>query len=188
MSVTIEGTLEIDANRGVIYFHSRHTQIPTLLRIQGLPTPIPASDRHRNKVLEMLDLHFTGHCSWQGERTYPCPFCVVFSTTNEGEYIKHLVEDHKDVTHVNYVRDATAIMATDQSQPDSDRVVETYERIGGEEKDRCPYCQAKINFDGSYWPTTSGNFCSKDHFASWQEQQERKNYQSQFTDSNVGED
>jgi len=69
MSLIIEGTLEIYPNRGVIYFHSQHTMIPTLLRIQGLPTPIPASQRHRNIVRELLDIH-AGNChtSWQGER------------------------------------------------------------------------------------------------------------------------
>lgn len=41
-------------------------------------------------------------------------------------------------------------------------------------RERCPFCQAKIDLAGVYWPTTHGNFCSKDHFSSWQDQQEIK--------------
>ena len=40
MSILIDGQLEIDQERGVIYFHSTHTGI-TLLRICSLPIPIP---------------------------------------------------------------------------------------------------------------------------------------------------
>lgn len=35
------GELEVDAERGVIYFHDTEHGGLTLLRIQGLPTPIP---------------------------------------------------------------------------------------------------------------------------------------------------
>jgi hypothetical protein len=52
--------------------------------------------------------------------------------------------------------------------PASDDVItENYIRIGNEKNDRCPYCQAKIDFAGSYWPTTEGNFCSKEHHNKW---------------------
>ena len=40
MTITIDGQLEIDQDRGVIYFHSFNTGI-TALRICQLPTPIP---------------------------------------------------------------------------------------------------------------------------------------------------
>jgi len=40
MIITIDGQLEIDQDRGVIYFHSFNTGI-TALRICQLPTPIP---------------------------------------------------------------------------------------------------------------------------------------------------
>ncbi len=38
----IKGQLEIDAERGVIYFHTEKGR--TKLRIQGLPVPIPTDD------------------------------------------------------------------------------------------------------------------------------------------------
>lgn len=39
MTQKIEGQLEIDAARGVIYFHSNKTGV-SVLRISGLPTPV----------------------------------------------------------------------------------------------------------------------------------------------------
>jgi hypothetical protein len=45
MTTTVEGQLEIDHIRGVIYFHvnlPKENLPPTLLRICGLPRPIPA--------------------------------------------------------------------------------------------------------------------------------------------------
>lgn len=40
MKISIEGELEIDQERGVIYFHSHMTGV-TVLRICRLPSPIP---------------------------------------------------------------------------------------------------------------------------------------------------
>ena len=40
MTISIDGTLEIDQHRGVIYFHANEGY--TLLRICSLPKPIPA--------------------------------------------------------------------------------------------------------------------------------------------------
>ncbi len=52
----IAGQLEIDAERGVIYFHSAETGI-TALRISGLPTPIPVDG-------DLLDLADVLSCSY----------------------------------------------------------------------------------------------------------------------------
>lgn len=60
----IEGTLEIDRNRGVIYFHTTDPTVCnalgtiTVLRICSLPKPIP-SDR-------MLDVTHMVGTSWVG--------------------------------------------------------------------------------------------------------------------------
>ena len=43
MTKTYEGQLEIDSDRGVIYFHNNNGC--TLLRICGLPTPIPSGPK-----------------------------------------------------------------------------------------------------------------------------------------------
>jgi hypothetical protein len=43
MTKLYSAQLEIDADRGVIYVHSKETGI-TLLRICGLPTPIPTGE------------------------------------------------------------------------------------------------------------------------------------------------
>lgn len=42
MSVSIKGELEIDVERGVVYFHPHEGKLAggSLLRIEGLPTPI----------------------------------------------------------------------------------------------------------------------------------------------------
>lgn len=50
MTRTYEGQLEIDAERGVIYFHSAATGV-TLLRICGVPKPIPLPDE--NNLLDI---------------------------------------------------------------------------------------------------------------------------------------
>jgi hypothetical protein len=53
MITTLNGTLEIDHKRGVIYFHSNDEGI-TRLRICRLPKPIP-------KDFELIDLtHMVG--------------------------------------------------------------------------------------------------------------------------------
>jgi hypothetical protein len=76
MSTKYMGQLEVDEERGVIYFHSNEGL--TLLRIQRLPTPIPALPGIVDGVFEtyrleptMLDICYgdmvTGHkTSWQG--------------------------------------------------------------------------------------------------------------------------
>jgi len=63
MTTTIEGQLEIDHERGVIYFHENKTGT-SLLRICSLPSPIP-KDRP-------LDISATGViCNWSGKtRTF----------------------------------------------------------------------------------------------------------------------
>lgn len=63
MSLTIDGQLEIDENRGVIYFHS--LEGITVLRICQLPTPIPAPIIKGDKLPEMLDITLGFGCSWQ---------------------------------------------------------------------------------------------------------------------------
>jgi hypothetical protein len=57
MKKEIKGILEIDAERGVIYFHSNTGR--TVLRICQLPKPIPV----RKGVEELLDITYIG-CSW----------------------------------------------------------------------------------------------------------------------------
>jgi hypothetical protein len=52
MTKEYEGVLQIDFNRGVIYFHSSATGC-TLLRICRLPTPIPVP---RDVLPEMIDI------------------------------------------------------------------------------------------------------------------------------------
>lgn len=59
----VEGVLEVDHDRGVIYFHSAETGW-TVLRICRLPKPVPP-------VSEMLDVtHMTG-ASWGDTGSYP---------------------------------------------------------------------------------------------------------------------
>jgi len=58
---TIPGTLEIDHDRGVIYFHVdtsliKEMKLVTLLRICSLPKPIPKDT--------FLDVSHDGVCSW----------------------------------------------------------------------------------------------------------------------------
>ena len=57
-TVKIEGQLEIDQQRGVIYFHSDTGG--TVLRICNLPAPIP-------KTEELLDIAHMYGVSWLGE-------------------------------------------------------------------------------------------------------------------------
>lgn len=60
MSYKIKGELEIDADRGVIYFHSESGQTigQTLVRICKLPTPIPL-------YRSLLDITHMHGCSWK---------------------------------------------------------------------------------------------------------------------------
>lgn len=59
-SIHIKGELEIDKDRGVIYFHSdEHCR--TILRICNLPKPIP------NEVIEEgMDITHLHNASWRG--------------------------------------------------------------------------------------------------------------------------
>lgn len=57
-TIKIDGQLEVDPQRGVIYFHAFETG-HTCLRICKLPTPIPTPDIDR-----MLDITFGYGCSW----------------------------------------------------------------------------------------------------------------------------
>ena len=47
---------------------------------------------------------------------------------------------------------------------EGDVITETYVRIGGQDNERCPHCEAKINYEGDYWPTSQGNFCNRSHY------------------------
>jgi hypothetical protein len=60
MTLKIKGELEIDRERGVIYFHS--AQGYTALRICNLPTPIPTTNYENG-----LDITFGVGCSWRGK-------------------------------------------------------------------------------------------------------------------------
>lgn len=65
MTIRLRGELEIDQQRGVVYFHVKSSMIAekykalTILRIQGLPAPIPD--------YQQLDIAHMKGCSWDGE-------------------------------------------------------------------------------------------------------------------------
>jgi hypothetical protein len=59
MTIQIEGILEIDQNRGVIYFHSKLTG-HTPLRICNLPKPIPDPSEYGKN----LDITHKIGCNW----------------------------------------------------------------------------------------------------------------------------
>jgi len=61
----IEGILEIDNSRGVIYFHSKETGA-TVLRICSLPMPIPSMIG----TASMDITHMTGCSSVQDSKLY----------------------------------------------------------------------------------------------------------------------
>ena len=58
---SINGTLEIDSERGVIYFHTVEEDAarmyggPTIMRVCGLPKPIP---------VQMLDITWPRNVNW----------------------------------------------------------------------------------------------------------------------------
>ena len=54
--------MEIDTERGVIYIHSKESGI-TLLRIGGLPSPIPALDADGSSFT--LDVVYPNGCNWE---------------------------------------------------------------------------------------------------------------------------
>lgn len=64
MTILIEGKLEIDQQRGVIYFHSKITG-HSALRICSLPKPIPDPSKYG----DMLDISHMVGCSWRKEGT-----------------------------------------------------------------------------------------------------------------------
>ena len=67
MTTSEDGTLEVDHERGVIYFHTNKGV--TKMRISGMPVPVM-------KVLGrdgrgMLDINVKeGHCNWQVPERY----------------------------------------------------------------------------------------------------------------------
>ena len=61
MSILLNGQLEIDAERGVIYFHSKETGA-TVLRICNLPKPIPETDAGMRRGIDIT--HMVG-CDWE---------------------------------------------------------------------------------------------------------------------------
>lgn len=60
-TLEIEGTLEIDQDRGVIYFHTKEGI--TLMRMCSLPTPIPDPTEGEPRLLDVT--HMFGS-SWKG--------------------------------------------------------------------------------------------------------------------------
>lgn len=67
MTIKIKGELEIDQERGVIYFHCGKRGIerfnqPTVLRICRLPVPIPKPDAGFAGLLDTT--HMMG-CNWK---------------------------------------------------------------------------------------------------------------------------
>lgn len=54
-TMTFDGQLEIDSDRGVVYFHSGISGT-TLLRIQGLPSPIPNPQKTEMLDMRVLDI------------------------------------------------------------------------------------------------------------------------------------
>jgi hypothetical protein len=69
VKTVISGYLEIDHQRGVIYFHAdplaalKH-EVPTVLRLSALPHPIPEIKGR------MLDVSHPVWCDWPGEEGY----------------------------------------------------------------------------------------------------------------------
>lgn len=58
----IEGTLEVDHDRGVVYFHSNDGY--TALRICRLPKPIPSSEEYYQVMLDITHMH---GCNWRNK-------------------------------------------------------------------------------------------------------------------------
>lgn len=67
--MTFQGELEIDAERGVIYFHSSKSGA-TLLRICCLPSPIPNPEKDISEP-EGLDITHMHGTSWEGKKGWP---------------------------------------------------------------------------------------------------------------------
>lgn len=74
------GTLTIQSDRGVVYFHDENGEC--LLRLEGLPTPLP--DPHEAQ----LDVRHMKGVAWNAPRREQTVFCGV-----------HPGHDHKDCEH-----------------------------------------------------------------------------------------
>lgn len=67
MITKIKGELEIDHERGVIYFHGDKSGF-THLRICNLPKPIPeVIPSGISPLRSSLDIAYNGPCDWNGE-------------------------------------------------------------------------------------------------------------------------
>jgi hypothetical protein len=74
----LKGILEIDHTRGVIYFHltdleeAQRRMVVTVLRVQGLPKPIPEIHERQLDIAHMVG------CDWGTHRDPtldpPCPY------------------------------------------------------------------------------------------------------------------
>ncbi len=76
MIIKIEGQLEIDRERGVIYFHSAMTGA-TMLRVCNLPKPIPdprwiISNGAVKKTGVMLDITHGYGANWGSDQERHC--------------------------------------------------------------------------------------------------------------------
>jgi hypothetical protein len=76
MIISIKGELEIDQERGVIYFHSNEGY--SLLRISSLPKPIPNPQQQTNcgKIIELpqlLDITHMYGVSWNARMSHQRP-------------------------------------------------------------------------------------------------------------------
>jgi hypothetical protein len=127
----IKGTLEVDEERGVIYFHTDDqymingygTQTP--LRIQGLPAPIVST--------KQMDINFKYHAvSWEvhkiiGVHPQPDKYLYDCSCGLRRLGVIEMSEHLESVLNISYgqsahlIRDAlahTKIGATDETEPD----------------------------------------------------------------------
>lgn len=112
MSTTnIEGVLEIDNHRGVIYFHSKHGM--TVLRIEGLPRPIPKVNGTL-KDQRMLDISHMRGADW-GERNIDRVIRNPDSRTKE----KHI-----GVRDINLIKELTEALEVAESVLDSPIVLD----------------------------------------------------------------
>lgn len=81
MKIQFKGVLEIDQNRGVIYFHNQKTGT-TLLRISKLPS-IPDVDNN-----SFLDISNCQHCSWNPKPTVGTPVQSTSPLSTHGNEVK----------------------------------------------------------------------------------------------------
>jgi hypothetical protein len=77
----ISGQLEIDHDRGVIYFHANNPSLAgavTMLRICQLPTPIP-----KRKALDITHMH---GADWEGKPGFLTKSVLVADSPPQGQY------------------------------------------------------------------------------------------------------